>query len=197
MSDPDQNPAPTPEDRYQKLAESLWNDSDLGATVRKRAKSLFPDIVIPEDSAEPLIAPIRAELEAMRAERIAEKEAAAKEKEERAQAKAQTKLEDMLVSARQKYSLSDEGFDKMCERMKATSNYSDAEAAAAWVAQQNPPAPPPRAYLGPQKANFYGTGQADEERFGLLHRDPFGAFLDAEMTEFMNDPDKYVRDAGF
>ncbi len=97
----------------------------------------------------------------------------------------------MLDAARNKYNLTSDGFDKMVERMKTTGNYADAEASAAWVAQQTPPTKAPTPGWAPKSMNLFGTKDGRDEKFKLLHEDPMG-FMDAELQEFVRDPDAYV-----
>jgi hypothetical protein len=183
--------------RLEQLADKLWNDkTSAGAAYRAAAKELFPDVALPEEAAEGAVAPVKAELDAMRekfdamvAERAAEKQAAA-------DAAVQTNLETAVASARAKYHLTEDGFDKMVARMKETGNYTDAESAAAWVAMQTPTPKAPGPYLGPQNINLFGSAEKNEQ-FALLHNDPTGKFLDNEFREFLSDPDAYVREAGF
>lgn len=194
---------PTQPDKVTAAFNALWADATLGPEVRRRVKALYPDVQIPEDTYDPLVAPLKAELEALKAERDAERkaaaeaaEAAAKEKAEREQATVQQNFEAAIANARQKYNLTDEGFDKMCERIKATGNYADADAAAAWVAQQTPPPAQAGPYLGPQQLNLYSPDGEHEERLKLLHRSP-DKFLDAELRDFAADAAKYCAEAGF
>lgn len=195
--DPNTPPAAPVKSRLEQLADTLWNDKTAaGAAYRAKAKELFPDVALPEEAAEGAVAPVKAELDAMRekfdalvAEREAEKTAAAENA-------AQTSLETAVASARAKYHLTEDGFDKMVAHMKETGNYTDADGAAAWVAMQTPAPTAPGPYLGPQNMNLFGSSERDEN-FALLHKDPTGAFLDNEFREFIKDPDAYTREAGF
>lgn len=183
--------------RALELFNEMWNDGgEAGRAMRAKAKEKWPtDVKLPEEAAEPLVAPLRAQLEetqsalkAIREEREAEKKLAEENK-------AKLDLESALANARNRYNLTDDGFDKMVARMKETGNYTDADAAAAWVAQQTPPPAAPGPYMGPQNLNLFGTAEKDE-RFALLHADPSGRFLDAEFSEYAKDPRQYVIDAG-
>lgn len=185
--------------RAQELLNRLWNDGSLGAQVRKKAKEAFPDIVLPEDNLEPALAPMREENNALKTqlEALAAKLAERETKEAEAAAKREEiDYEARLNKVRTDRHMTEDGFNAMIERMKATGNYTDPEAAAAWVMEQSPPPKPAGPYLGPQAANFYGTQQQDE-RFKLLHQSPADRFVDAELMEFINDPDAYVNSAGF
>jgi hypothetical protein len=167
-----------------------------GPMAAIKAKEKNPNLRLPEDAVEPLIAPYREANDALKARLDAMEAERAEEKKTREDDAAKNNLEAALAGARQRFNLTDEGFDKMVARMKETGNYGDAEAAAAWVAQQTPPPQAPGPYLGPQLLNLAGSAQYDE-KFALLHKDPMGAFLDSEFREFLADPVKYSAEAGF
>lgn len=178
--------------RAEALLGALWADAEIGGKVRKTAKTMFSDVKIPEETYAPIIEPIvnrataiEEELKTLKAERLAEKQ----ERDERQQKR---KMEDSLDAARKKFRLTDEGFDQMVARMKETGNYTDAEAAAAFVASTAPPAEVKGPTWAPEKLNLYGTNKMNEA-MAFLHRDPEG-YMDAELSEFMRDPDKYVRE---
>ena len=183
-------------DRVRDAFNKLWADTDLGPQVRKKVKELYPDVALPEDAAEPVVAPLRAQLDRLEAENAKMREEREAEKAAAAERSAQQSINDRLDAARKRFNLTEEGFDMMVAHMKETQNYTDAEGAAAWVVQQTPPPKPTGPYLGPQNINLFGTAEKDE-RFALLHKDPMGAFLDQEFRDFTADPDKYIRDAGF
>ncbi len=180
-------------ERANKLIESLWNDKDLGPKLRRKTKELYPDVVIPEDATDPLLEPLREQNAAMndKLDKLAG-QIADREKRD-AEAKAEGDLRNSLDSARQKYRLTDDGFDKMVARMKETGNYSDAESVAAWVAGQIAPPTQPGPNWLPTRANAFGASDRDES-LALLHTDPI-AFEDAEMRKFAADPDAYVRES--
>ena len=180
--------------RAAELLEELTRDSEVGAKIRSVIKTKFPDSQAArlDDIAEPLVAPLKKEnaalkerLDKLEADRLAEKEDA----EKRA---AQTNLEQALAKARQDYSLTDEGFDKMVARMKDTGNYADADAAAAWVASKTPPASAPTPMWRGQDLNLFGTKNKDEA-LAKLHRDPIG-FQDDQIEAFLRDPDGFTRE---
>ena len=185
--------------RAQQLIESLWLDGKLGPELHKKAKELFPDIRTPSDSTALLAAQMEErfsskfdeqakELERLRAERAAEKA----ETEKLAAEKQKVTYEQQINAARDAYNLTEEGFDKMVARMKETGNYTDPESAAAWVASKTPPKPVSGPAFGPQDLNLFGSSQQDE-KMAALHRDP-QRYMDMELTEFVRDPDKYVRE---
>lgn len=183
-------------DRYQTLVEQIWNDKTLGAGVRKKAKELMPELDIIDDHitpvVEPLIASFKEQSEAMKAELDALKAEAKERKESESQAKVENDMRAAIDSAQAKYTLTDEGRAKMIDRMKETKNFTDAEAAAAWVAQQTPAPKSPGPTWAPKSMDLFGTKNQDEA-FKLLHRDP-EAYADAELMRFSQDPDAYVRE---
>jgi hypothetical protein len=190
-------PEPTREQlqaqRTAELHARLWNDtSEVGASYRKKAKEFFPEITIPDEQLKPFVAPLESQLAATKAELDEIRKERAAEKSEREDNRIRRTLEEAVTQARDKFSLTDDGAAKMLDRMKATGNYSDAEAAAAWVAQQTPPAPPPGPSWAPKSMNLYGTKEADD-RFKMLHRDP-AEFMDQELQRFVANPDAYMRE---
>ena len=176
--------------RALKVLEDSWNDPELGPTLQKRVKHLYPDAKTNDDVFGPVVAPLKAhtaklekELEALREERAAEKKAAEESSLKRS-------LDEALTHARKAYNLTEEGFDKMVARMKETGNYSDADAAAAWVASKTPPAPAAGPAWKPQSMNLFGAKKFDEA-FAELHRDP-QEYMDNQLSIFASDPDAYV-----
>lgn len=178
--------------RAEELINALWHDSEVGKKIQTLAKSKWSDVKTADELVAPYLDPVMAraksleeELKTMREERAAEKEAAK-------EAASRKKLEDSIEAARAAYNLTEEGFNQMIDRMKTTGNYTDAEAAAAYVASKAPPAKVAGPTWGPQNLNLFGSNQADE-KMAHLHRDPQG-YMDSELTAFVNDPDAYVRD---
>lgn len=190
MADP--RPATQTEIRAAQLVERLWGSADLGPKVREEAKRLFPDIQLPEEA--PAIAPIAAESAAMRA-RLEKLEADIAARDAKAgEEKTFRELEQAVNTAVSKFGLTDEGRAAMLDRMKETKNFTDVEAAAAWVAHSKPPAPTagPSWAIGNQRANLFGSAEKDE-RFKALHLDPEG-YLESELRAFAADPDRYTSD---
>lgn len=182
----------TVEQRMKMLAEALWNDSELGARVQAKAKEMFPDAKTNADVIDPILNPLRAENKKL-AERLEKfEQERADEKRSADESKQKQTLEAALESARKNYSLTEEGFDKMVSRMKETGNYSDADAAAAWVASKTPPKDVKGPTFGTKKMNLFGVGKYDES-MKELHRDPLD-YLDNQLEEFAANPDKYVAD---
>ena len=188
--------APTAEElhreRAAKLLDSLWNDGKVGPALRAKTKELFPEVSLPDDQFEPIVSPMREALEATTAELKALREERAAEKKANEAAAFQTDFESRIAAARDKFRLTPEGFDAMVSRMKETQNYTDADAAAAWVKSQEPPPKAAGPSWAPSKLDLFGSSNTDE-RYRLLHTDP-QAYQDAELMEFVADPDKYVRE---
>ncbi|HEY4355945.1 MAG TPA: hypothetical protein VGN16_09375 [Acidobacteriaceae bacterium] len=178
--------------RAQQLVDKLWADkSPTGAAVRKQAKELFPEITIPDEQAELAVAPLQAKLEKTEADlqKLLEKVSARDKADD--DMRAESAMSMKLQSARKNFGLTDAGYDKMVERMKETGNFSDAEAAAAYVVSQMPkPAPSSSPSWLPEAANLFGTQQRDEQ-FEALHKDP-RKYMDDQLREFARDPDAYV-----
>lgn len=183
---------PSHAERSAELINALWNDGDIGAALRKKAKEKYPDLVLPEETFNPVIAPLQKALETTSAELAALRKEREEEKKANEEAALNRSFEEAVAKARRDYSLTDEGFEKMIERMKATKNYTDADAAAAWVVSKEPPPPAPGPTWGPQNASIFGgqASQADEKMRKLL-TDPQG-YADAELNEFIANPDAYV-----
>lgn len=199
MTDPVETKIPESLVRADVLLGKLLRDGKMGADVRKLAKETFPDagFEFPEDRFDAQLAPLRDELAATRTALEEERAALAADRKEREEATQLQTMQQKLDFAVAKYSLTADGAQKMVDRMQETGNSSDFEAAAAWVAGNLPKAAQTSsAYLGPQNIDLFGSSEKNE-KFELLHRDPMGKFLDAEMREFVADPDAYVRSAGF
>jgi hypothetical protein len=182
--------------RIKDMFNKLWNDRELGSKVRAKAKEQFPDIELPEDALAPALHPMQAQLEEMAATNKALLERIDARDKAEAEAKEQATLDDRLSKARSRYSLNEDGFNAMVERMRDTANYTDAEAAAAWVVSQQPPPPTNKIKPSwmPQSMNLFGSAtQVDDEQFRLLHRDPL-AYLDSQLQAFVTDPDGYTNE---
>ena len=173
--------------RAEKLFLALMKNPKANPIVREQAKALFADVEFPEDNIDPVLEPVRAETKALREELEALRKERAEEKEAREAQASKANLEDALNAARQRYNLTDDGFDKMVARMKETANYTDAEAAAAWVAQSAPKPASARSSYGPQDIDLFGSGhESSDERVRLLHTDP-ERFFDTEVEAILSE----------
>ena len=173
--------------RAEALLNELLTDPTLGADVRAKAKAKFTDVQFVEDRFDPMVAGLRDELASIKAEREAEKTAREAEKAQQEADKAQSSLEAAITAARSKYALNDEGFEKMVERMRATGNVADAEAAAAWVAQNQPKPAAPGPSWAPADLNLFGASQESQDaKVRLLHTNP-ERFFDQEVSEILQE----------
>jgi hypothetical protein len=178
--------------RSKELIDALWNDGEVGKKIQQAAKAKWNDIKTTDDIMSPIVEPhlnklkeMEEKYEKLLEERLEEKRAAEDER-------VKVKLEEQLEKARRDYNLTEEGFNQMIDRMKATGNYSDAEAAAAYVASKAPPAKVAGPTWAPQDLDLFGSKNRNDALVEL-HRDPMG-YMDSQLTEFVSDPDKYVRD---
>ena len=178
--------------RAHRLMLSLWNDDKYGEAVRAKAKELFPDFPIPDDTVKPIVKPMQDRLEASD-KKIAELEKIIEDdrKARKEESENRTFLEK-LDAAVEKFGLTAEGKELMLKRMKETGNAFDADAAAAWVNSQNPPPKPPGPSIGNEPLNLFGANNV-EEQHKLLHTNPL-AFEEQQIREMLSDPDKYVRE---
>src|SRR5580658_6777137 len=96
MPDPVVTPPPVPApkqteaERAKALIDKLWADTTLGPQVRRAAKEMYPEINTPEDQLDPIIAPFKAQVEALTADLA--KERADREGREIADANARAEL---------------------------------------------------------------------------------------------------------
>ena len=178
--------------RSKELIDALWNDGEVGKKIQQAAKAKWNDIKTTDDVMSPIIEPhlnkmkaLEEKYEKLLEERMEEKRATEDER-------VKVKLEEQLEKARRDYNLTEEGFNQMIDRMKSTGNYSDAEAAAAYVASKAPPAKVAGPTWAPQDLDLFGSKNRNDALVDL-HRDPMG-YMDSQLSEFVSDPDKYVRD---
>jgi len=178
--------------RSKELIDALWNDGEVGKKIQAAAKAKWNDVKTTEDMISPIVEPHLVKLRAMeeKYERILEERL--EEKRANEDERVKVKLEEQLEKARRDYNLTEEGFNQMIDRMKSTGNYSDAEAAAAYVASKAPPAKVAGPTWAPQDLDLFGSKNRNDALVEL-HRDPMG-YMDSQLTEFAADPDKYVRD---
>jgi hypothetical protein len=172
------------------LVTALWSDKQAGPLLRAKAKELNPGLVLQEDALEPVLAPMREENATLKdqlksaLDRLDARDKADTERQ------AEQSMENALNAAKAKFRLTDEGFQKMVDRMKETSNFTDAEAAAAWVAQQTPP--PEQAKPSWRPSGVKVLNAEGDEDLKRLHKDPSG-FLDDELEAFARDPMGFTR----
>lgn len=190
----DAPPAPTTTvdaaelDRLRKVIQKVWRDPEIGAAVRKHAKDVVPDLPLPEDDLEPVLAPLRNENKKL-ADSL-EKISKLLEKRDEDDAKKVTERRDadyaaMIEEAAKRFSLTGEGRDKMIERLREFPS-TDPMAAAAYVVSQNPPPPPPGPLYGSNVLNFAGSSDpGTDDLYKLLHSGPMGPekYLEAHIQK--------------
>lgn len=180
------------------LLDSLWNSKGVGAKFKRVLKEHNPNFSIPEidivdEAKKPIedeIGKTKEELKALRKEIEDDRN---KTKEEKEESTLKAEIEDV----RKKFSLTDEGFDKMIKRMKDKKSY-DPEAAAVWVKSQEPKSEMAKdSKLGlPGKMNLYGSNSKDEA-WKDLHdaNDPY-KFFDKETANIFDHPEEYQEFGG-
>jgi hypothetical protein len=176
------------------LLDKLMTDPAHGTSTKRALKAVDPslNIVVPEDVAEPLIAPIKQEIDALKtshAETLAaidEKKTAIEQVVEnfnktRQDEKEVTDLQGKIDAAARKYRFTDEGKAALIEHMRAT-NTSDPDTAGAYLVQHmERPAPTAATGIAPEMARRNGapdvdlfqlaTGQTNDD-LKLLHGTP-------------------------
>ena len=186
------------------LLDAAWKDPSLRSGLRKHIKEKFPDRHLVDDDFDAVSAPLKAQLDAQSA-KIDELLGTLKQRDEDA-AKRDAERRDVdyeanLKAARQKFALTDEGFEQMVARMKATGNYTDPDAAAAYIVSQAPPAIPTGPMYGSGYVNFANSAEvSDDARYKLLHsgQDGPAKYLEAEIRDCFgpNGKDYVAREMG-
>jgi hypothetical protein len=193
-------PATQNQIRAEQLIESLFNDPEMGPKLHERAQKMFGDIrehpaqVVKATIVDPAIKAVREDNEALKEQlsKALERLDARDKREEEEKTFAQ--MQAAVDTAVSKYGLTEEGRQKMLDRMKETKNYTDPEGAAAAIAHDTPPPASSGPSWAPRKTDFYGTANPDEA-FAKLHKDPEGAFLDDEIGKFLKNPAQYAAEA--
>lgn len=175
------------------LLDKLTGDKDTGLNIQRKLKEIDPSLNLPGiDVGDAVVRPIKEELtstqarlDALIAERDAERKAAA-------EAKLEGGLRDSIGRAQAKYKLSQEATDNLVKFMHEK-GVADAEVAAPAFIETlpKPPAPiKPNSY-SPMNAHLFGAGddRGSDENIAALHRDPVKWF-DAEVAKIMNEADQ-------
>lgn len=172
--------------KYQSLYNKLWNDPKEGLAFKRKVKELVPEAQIPElDMIDTTVKPFEEKMAKQAEENKALKDRLDNIEKRSKDEKEESDLVKSLDSARKKFHLTDEGFDKAVARMKEMNN-PDAEAAAAWVASQEKKARPVgSSSFAPSALNLYGSNKVDES-MADLHRDPI-AWQDATIQTMLDE----------
>lgn len=185
--------------RSKALVDRLLGDrGDAGKAARAEALKLFPDLegklVDPNADLEPIVAPLKAQIEELTGKITARELADAEAAKALAEQRLETDFVAKVDAAVKEFNLTEEGRMAMLERVKATGNYANPAAEASYMLKDYKPVETRSAALGPQAADFLGkASQEDADRMKLLWNDPDGAFLDYEIETMLADPDKYAR----
>lgn len=169
----------------EKLLNSLWEnkgaegkplftDPKEALAFKRAAKVLVPQASIPEDIAEPLLAPIREQLEATNKTALDALERLAAREKADSDNRAENDLQSKIAKAQAKYHLNDEGVALVVARMKEYGSL-DVEGATEWVlGNLHTPAPiSGGSAMAPGAVDFWGMqNEAQEEDFRKLSLDP-------------------------
>ena len=179
------------------LLNQVIDDPNIRAPLRRRLNEINPDLKlpVPEDIAEPLLAPIRAELETVKTNhtetlaKIEEGKTALQTivdefKQTQKDASDVGDLKKKIDAAAKHYRFTDEGVQELVKHMQATGTSDPMTAGAFLVQNVEKPAPMSETGLAPAQARANGapdvdlfhlaTGQTDDD-LKLLHSGPRGA----------------------
>lgn len=175
------------------IVNKLWNRPDF----QRLAKEADPTIRTAADVAEPFVAPVRAELEVVKASNTALTDRIDKFLAGQTEMAEDTKFRAKLGDTQSKYRLTDDGMNDVMALMKER-QIADPEAAAAlWQANQ----PKPKVSLGSSLSpssmqpseimagSRYGGGAImSEESMKLLNTKPLD-WMTAAAIEILNEPE--------
>jgi hypothetical protein len=169
------------------LLNKMADHPDEGIAFKRMAKKIdgtlqFTDLDVADRIQAPMLEKLtaaEARIEAMHTEREAEKLAAAQEKQVHS-------LTEDVEKAVKAFGLTEAGRAKMTERMTAKGNL-DADAAAAWVASQEPKAKPSEGNgtFAPSAMNMFGSAEKDDS-MASLHHDPI-KWQDNEINRILQE----------
>ena len=173
--------------RGHALLDKLYNaPGATGLAVKKLVEQTTgvksPELALIEtitQGRDEALGKINADLKALREEQAADKKATA-------QAKAEADLLTRVESVKKDFRFTDEGMEKVFDRMRAQ-NSADVEGAAAYVASQLPKAKPADtgSSYAPQSLNLYGSAEQDAQ-WADLNRDPLRWF-DKQVMAIENE----------
>lgn len=180
------------------LLDGLWNSKTTGAKFKRVLKEHNPNFSIPEidivdEAKKPIDEKLTAHEKTIEALQKRLDERDTKDKDD----KEQRDLQSEIDTVKKKYSLTEDGLNKVIDRMKEKKSY-DPEAAAAWVVAQQPKTEIARdSKLGlPGKMNLFGSSTKDDA-WKDLHdtSDPYKHF-DKEVTKIFEKPEDYIEMGG-
>lgn len=190
--------------RSTALLDQMLGDPTHAPIVEPVVKALNPHAVFPAaKNREALMAPVKGEIERIRAESKAELEAALArtaaletkltERETReaaaAQAQSDAQMLAQLKAIQSKRGFSEEKMQEVLTRMKEQNN-PDADAAAAWVAESIPkPLPAAGHDFLPSTVDVYGSSEDPATTaWKGLHENPTG-WQTQELRNIVKDPE--------
>lgn len=183
------------------IADKLWNDSEVGMAVKKRAKTYFPDLNVPEVDTEAALAAREkaheeklAKLKEETETRVSaiEKmhlEAQEKQKAEREEAA----LRERIEATARANGLTETGKARMIERLMEMKG-SDVEGAALYVKSLEPSPRPTASGFMPARVNPFGAndgGDSWKELNMEVLNNRGGApvsWAEKQIHEILNDP---------
>lgn len=181
--------------RSAQLLTQLLADPRTAEQAEQLVQTINPDAKFParerrEAITKPVLDRIEAEAAARKAQAQALEDKLAAIEAEKAQAAQQAReqeLLDRLNAVKAKRGFSDEMMEKVISRMREQNN-PDVDAAAAFVAESIPKAPPasPYADILPTTVDPYGANSGDE-KWAALHKDP-NRWLTDELRSIATDP---------
>jgi chemotaxis protein histidine kinase CheA len=178
--------------RSASLLSQLLADPRTAEDAERLVQTINPEAKFPaRERREAILAPVMDELSKERKAREALEAKMAAREEREAEAERNSKEQailDRLNSVKAKRGFSDEMMEKVISRMREQNN-PDVDAAAAYVSESIPKAPPatPYADLLPSNVDPYGSVSGDE-RWAALHKDP-NRWLSDEIRAIAKDPE--------
>lgn len=170
------------------ILNKLWDDPDVGLTVKKAAKKADPSIRVPEiDIAEPLMKPINDRLTAAEAENKKLREEIEADRKTRKDAEAEHVWMADWNTVVKRHGLTEDGQKEVAALMKSR-GIGDPEAGAAlWASKQPKPQPISGPSYAPADMNLYGIdGASADDKVKLLHSSPM-KFFDQEVAEILRE----------
>ena len=177
-----------------KLVDDVWNNPKHGLAFKRAVKDVRPDASIPEvDVPEVVLKPLNEQLDRLTKSYEELKAEREKERQERADADLDAKFRKGLDTAKSRFSLTDEGVDKVIETMRER-QIADPEAAAALYVASLPKSKPAgqrdaSAYGGRSLTDFPGMRGESKTNHDMLYKDHASdmQFFDAEVAAVLNE----------
>ena len=176
--------------RVEAILNKGFNDRTAkGASFRRQLKEFEPALNIPEEIADTAAAPLKSEIDEIRAENKKLLERLDTTDRAEADEKSERELRKDIDAAVKKFGLDDEGKQKVIERMVAKHS-TDAEAAAAWFKSTlHKPEITRDTGMFPKimdVKDVFGTAEGTDDDIALLHKDPM-RFFDVTAQKILNE----------